>query len=792
MKYLLLLLTVVLFTDPVFSQTCNIKGTVTDSSSFQAVAEVSILSSGNKYNTASDQLGNFNLSRIEPGEYLLTFSRIGYKSREIKVRLTEGETRYLEVRLMASPVSLNEVNVTSTRYETSIRNVPLPLEVLSEDEARKINAVTVSDMLKNKPGVALERDGIWGTTVNIRGLSRSSIVTLIDGNRIETATDISAGLSLVDMNNVKRIEVIKGAASSLYGTGALGGIVNIISKTGQYSDSFSIGGSLISGYNSVNKGGSGSLSLSAGAPFWFAHISGTLRDAGNTHTPAGILNNSQFKDNSISADLGIRPLANNELKVNYQRAYASNVGIPGGSSLFPSNALVTYPTEERSLFSTEYAIKNISGIMQKISLKYYYQFIFRNVENIPYQVTRTPAQNGQPPKETDVLSITPNARHYTNGIQLQTDWTLGRNYVIAGVDAWQRDLDSRREKHLQLLTYNMKGDSVVKTVNQTVGERPLPESRFRSIGVYAQDEVKISEGLKAMLGGRFDQINISNTEVGNPVYVIVNGVMNSAPANRTINWKAGKSSNYSWSGNAGLLYSVTPGVDLNVNAARSFRSPSLEERYKYIDQGNIIYLGDPELKPEEGFYLDAGIRIFNEVFSVNLSTFLNSLRNMVVERAGKYEGKAALINANVGRARLAGFDLGAEYNFLSNYTFYASASYVSGKDLEEDEYLPQIPPLNGRLGFRIPVAGYASFDLSSTIFAAQNSTAPGEITTPGYAYFDLYVIPATMHLGGLDLNFSAGVENLTDKSYRNHLASNRGLIAIEPGRNVFVKLNLAW
>lgn len=792
LKYLVLFFVFLTFTAVSWPQNYTVKGSVSDIYSGQAISEANVILSENHFNTETDSLGSFTISNIPAGKYSLTFSRTGYTANTVNLDLHADKKEVaLEVRLV--PVILNDIIVTSTRYEENISEIPLPIEVVTVGAIEKQSAVSVSDLLKNKPGIALQRDGVWGTTVNIRGLSRSGIVTLIDGNRIETATDISAGLSLIDVNNIERIEVIKGAASSLYGTGALGGIVNIISKSGQYSDSFTVGGTLGSGYNSVNNSGFGNMSLSAGSSTWFAHASGSLRNADNIKTPRGTLNNSQFKDNSFSADFGIKPLNNNEIKVNYQRFYASNVGIPGGGSLFPSNAVVRYPTEERNLFSAEYNLKNISRSFLKLSAKYFYQFIFRNVENIPNTVTKTPAQNGQPAKKTSVLKITPNARHYTNGLQLQTDWSLGENnYLIAGIDAWQRELDSRRERALEIAAYNAKGDSVVKTTSQIVGERPLPESRFRSLGFYAQDEIKvIKDKLKMTLGGRFDQINISNNSVSNPVYTIVNGVRNNAPAS-TPYWLAGKANNYSWSGNVDLLYSIVQGVNFNINFARSFRAPSLEERFKYIDQGSVIYLGDPNLKPEDGFSYDAGVRIFNEVFSVDFDVFLNNLSNMVVDKPSTYEGRPAFVSSNVGKARLYGFDFKADYNLAGSCVCYMIASYVSGKDIEKNLYLPLMPPLNGKVGFRAPLMEYANADLSAALFSEQNNTAQGEMKTPGYAVFDLYLNSAPIKIGSSSLSASAGIENITDKVYRNHLASNRGLLNIEPGRNFFLKMNFNW
>ena len=249
--------------------------------------------------------------------------------------------------LIQSEISTGEIIVTSVRYNALLKDAPLPMEVVTDDEILKRSYQTVGDALDNKPGISVTKDGIWASDVSIRGLSRANVVMNIDGNRVETANDLAARLSLVDLNDVERIEVIKGGVSSLYGTGAFGGVVNVFTKNGDFSNNFLYGASVLGGYNSVNKSPNTWLSFFASNDKFFAKLSGSIRDAGNTMTPIGELPNSQFKDNNISLNLGVRPVLNHEFRISYQRYRALNVGIPGGGTLFPTSAVVTYPQENR-------------------------------------------------------------------------------------------------------------------------------------------------------------------------------------------------------------------------------------------------------------------------------------------------------------------------------------------------------------------------------------------------------------------------------------------------------------
>ncbi|MFA7228238.1 MAG: TonB-dependent receptor, partial [Melioribacteraceae bacterium] len=451
----------------VSAQNSSIHGKITDSASGSPIQGAVIYISRNQI-AHSNHDGNYSIKNISPGMYTIKISRIGYRSvsAEFTADKLSGEKNFA---LIPAPIELDEVLVNTDRMEKYLRNSPFSALLLGSDEIENKPAQSLSDLLKDQPGLSLLRDGVWGTEISIRGLNRENVVALIDGSRIATATDVAARLSMIDLNDVERIEVIKGAASSIYGSGATGGIVNVITKSPQTYDHFMMNGNLSAGINSVNNLTALSGSLYGGSSFWSSKISGSYRKAGNTQTPSGELYNSQFKDYSFSGALNIIPAENNLIKFNYQLFKAENVGIPG-ASVFPENAEVRYPDEKREMISAGYEIQNISTLVNKISAKYSYQYIARNVENIPHQVQNIPASGTAPARRVSVLKITPEADHKNNNLQIQTNLSpTGNNNLILGIDYWDRSYRGERNKYQMIEVLNSQGN-VTGVTNKTIGE----------------------------------------------------------------------------------------------------------------------------------------------------------------------------------------------------------------------------------------------------------------------------------------------------------------------------------
>lgn len=134
---------------------------------------------------------------------------------------------------------------------------------------------------------------------------------------------------------------------------------------------------------------------------------------------------------------------------------------------------------------------------------------------------------------------------------------------------------------------------------------------------------------------RYDYINISAEETLNPLYVITNGNLDTTPPSQEVLWESTEANNSSYSGNLGFIYSVFTDLDLTLGLGSSFRSPSLEERFQYIDQGSVVRVGNPELNPEKGLTTDFGIRYYSNNLKIISNVFYSYYNDLVTEVPGK-------------------------------------------------------------------------------------------------------------------------------------------------------------
>jgi outer membrane receptor protein involved in Fe transport len=734
-----------------------------DALTFRPISGVHVTVQETDRLVVTDTAGVFRLEHLDPGQYTVNVRRVGFAAHEFRLNHTAEEGTQLQISLRPVVFHTPEVVIRSTRTSTTGVQAPYPMHVVPAGRDFTPSHVTPSDALDQVPGLALVRDGVWATALSIRGMSRSNVVTLIDNIRVETSQDIAGPLSLLNMNDLERTEILKAPSSTLYGSGATGGVVHFISKRPRFTDRPQMHATLLGSVATVDDGTTQFLEIEHTSERIGFRVSGGHRKAGNTMTPHGILPNSQYRDFTVSGSVGILTAGSQSAFLTYQRAQAEDTGIPGGDP-FSDGAVATYTLARRELFGLEYRFPNISSWMPLLTLRGSRQDITRNVEIV----------------QSPVVTLTPHAVHRTTSVQAEARlFPLTELLTVIGVEAWQRELESLRER---------RNSSTL----QIIGERPIPQSRYLNAGISLQNEWGVlPERLRLTGGVRMDWIHVSNESVWTPEYVLRDGVMQTSPPGQRLLWSSRLANDVSWNASLGVWLAVTPTIDITAFAATSFRSPSLEERYEFIDLGNLVRMGDPDLRSEKSSCFNAGMQLHTEETHIRLDAFLNALTDLVTDVPGDFEGRTALVKTNIGKARLYGYEVTMHQMFARWLSGTASASYVRGEDRFAGGGLPMIPPLRGQWELRGSLTGAGTITLGMTWAAARKRIAEGEDSTPGYALLHLGLLSDPMALGLAHLLLRAEVRNLTNTAYRNPLSTLRGIVRYEPGRNVVLTAELA-
>jgi outer membrane receptor for ferrienterochelin and colicins len=221
------------------AQNSTLSGVV--SSGLNAVEYASVRIIDTKIGTKSDSLGKYSITGLKPGKYSVSFTALGYISYKVDIFISENETLNLDVNLKESGSAIEEFVVTGTMKEVSRLASPVPVEVYSPAFFRKNPTPSIFDALQNVNGVRPQLNcNICNTgDIHINGLEGPYTMILIDGMPIVSGLSSVYGLSGIPNALIERVEIVKGPASSLYGSEAVGGLINIITKKPQNAASFS-------------------------------------------------------------------------------------------------------------------------------------------------------------------------------------------------------------------------------------------------------------------------------------------------------------------------------------------------------------------------------------------------------------------------------------------------------------------------------------------------------------------------------------------------------------------------
>jgi outer membrane receptor for ferrienterochelin and colicins len=294
-----------------FSQGGILSGYVTGSDSSH-ITGATVMLKGTTYGTVTDKKGFYKIDKITPGTYILRVSYLGFETQEKSVVILSYEN-HANFSISESSIDLNEVVITATKSEKTLKNVPVLTQVISARKMLDLGITNVTDALQNMvPGLNVSHNGTL-VTVTLQGMSARYVLFLIDGERIAGELNGDIDYSMLNLENIDHIEVIKGASSSLYGSNAIGGVINIITK--KINEPFDAKFySRYSKYNELYSGGSIGLKkgiIGSRTSFNFGHTSGYDLTPESSHdwtqNPFTTFSVSQKFEITPSSDLSLTP-----------------------------------------------------------------------------------------------------------------------------------------------------------------------------------------------------------------------------------------------------------------------------------------------------------------------------------------------------------------------------------------------------------------------------------------------------------------------------------------------------
>jgi len=763
----------------VYADASEVSGVVRDGETGEVIRHASVQIVELNTGTVTDENGNFTVEDIPDGDYTIRVTVPGYAPASRKISV-EGR-KNLEMTVTSAPIVVDEVVSTARGRQTKLSDIPGSVEILTGDDLHETNPVGLSQALARKPGISAGADMPWGARTVIRGMSKDHVILLVDGARVVTATAVPAQFGLIGQGDIERVEVLKGPLSVLYGSGSTGGVVNVITRKGRFTPRPRLGFSLNPSYESAASGVSSYERVAFSNSRFYINLSqanrryGDYRVAENERIP-----NSQFQDRQTQVNLGIRLTPRHTFEGRYQYFSGIDIGIPGGAA-FPPRALVKYPTLSRSLTDLAWTWRPESTWLKQSRVNVYYQPVFRDVSvvpNVPPTIMPHPKDATKSIRLTPV-SIYPRGEHYVYGFRWQNEMRFGGHDVVAGLEGWQKNMVSDRTKRIKKEIIDKDtGEPVGDPSTVVVKETPVPDSSQRPIGVFAEDTFVLGGKTEITLGGRVDVIHTENEK----------SYMTDQPPSDVLLWDSYSDDDFSWSFVAGAVHELTDAVDVNLTVARSFRSPTIEERYLYAELGGVLTVGDPEIDPEKGTFVEAGLTATIGGLKLTGDVFLNSITDMLIKKpGGELRGREVDYQyANAGKARLRGFEAGVDWAVLPDVLLSADVSYTRGTDEKLGTDLPAMPPARVHVSGRWNMGRGFWVEPLLTLVDRQDKVAPGERETPGYGILDISAGKSLLRTGNVTHDLAFGIKNVGDKLYRDHLTVSRGYEMYGMGRSFYV------
>lgn len=735
MKRGIIILSVILFS--IFSYGQNsLSGRITDKTDNTPLVGANVYFPELSKGVVSDKEGKFLIEKLPKGEQLLTVSFIGYKTEIRKIVITAGR-QTLDVALSPLVVQGEEVVISgnfagsqhvntvkiSTLKSRTLQNVATPSFI------KAITAVPGVDMISKGPGI--------GTPV-IRGLSTSNILFLNNGIPMENFQFSVDHPYMVNESGVGKVEVLKGPASLLYGSGAVGGIINIIPKAPLPEGE--IKGEASFNYYSNTQGLKGNIGLRGTNKNIIWGITGNINSNKDYVDGNGKqVVNSRFNTSGIKADAG---LINKHGSFRIFTEFSNN---KLGLTVPPSIQKVNNNDRKNQIW-----YQDLSDFLIHSQNKIW-TGKFKTYVDAAWQQNHRLLQTDPDNPFYTAVDMLLNSVHYS----AKTTFPVKGGFKVSSgfQGMWQNNKNGDAPNHV------------------------LPDATINELSAFVLGQFQ-TEKLNIETGIRYTYYNVAVPE--QPKSGAEFPLM--GPLNRTYN-------NVSFS--LGATWHLSRKLLLRANLASAFRSPNLAELTQNGIHGTRYEVGNPDLETQRNTEADLGLHLHTIHTTLDVSGFYNFVNNYI------YLSPSADTTATglpvyyylQDTATLYGGEAKLHIHPHPVHWLHILAkwSYVIGKKTD-GAYLPFIPAQKFRFEVKLQKNSWSVFKNSyvkvgTDIALAQNNPAQFETSTDGYALLDAG-IGTGIKTGKQIITISITGSNLFNKAYKDHLSTLKPLGICNSGRNI--------
>ena len=737
-KYLSVFIIYFIFSVSFSQQISLVQGVIMDSHNQEPLIGANVFVKELKIVIETNEKGVFQFPNVTAGNYTLVSSLTGHKKTTTKISVPQKEKLIIEMHEQV--INLNETIVTGNPFLLDIKELSQATISLSQLDLQIKRSATLAQSLDFQPGVAMRSNGTAASRPVIRGFSNNMILILEDGLRMGDLSSASDDHGISDDGSEpEKIEIIRGPASLLYGSNAIGGVVNVITDAIPSTIPQQVNGHFLTEGSSVNNQYLTNLHLNYGINLFSFNGNLYKRKAEDYKIPTGGKTFNSFFE-TFGGQTGVSFHPNWGIAGISFSSFHNQYGLPATTGSTSAAYIAMEKTQVKYL--TDIKIDN--RFLSDINIKGSYQNYHHN------EIDRFSGTIGTS-FNLETVNIDISSKH--------VPFAFFMNGIVGFASSYQK--------------YKILGSEAL-----------TPNTEVLTAAAYIFEQMKFNK-LNLSFGVRTEVSTVDISQV-----VLTDSLF------------ASQKNNFATlSGSLGLVYSLSEEQSIFFNAAKAFRSPSADELASYgiHEAANSFDIGNRNLSIENNLGFDLGLRSISEEYSAELTGYVYSVNNYISRTPQAFfyndeidEATNSIIGFNdtTGfrvkkylneEAVFYGFESKISLKLKDNLSATIIADYVRAKNNKTKENLPQIPPFRFSLETRYTTDQFW-FGFHAKTAASQKNISKNETPTAGYFLVDIY--GGIKFFSGRFVHLlSLKVDNTFNQSYRDHLSAVKEFTFM-PGRNI--------